>query len=367
MAVFEPTNIMIRDVWMRAFDDFLEEFDIPHDFRVSPQPEYIIHHPAGTTTLLCRATETFNRIRGQTLSAILADEIDTSPHEVAQKASEMMLARLRGGTNPQLAVASTPEGFRWMYSTFIENPAPDRRLIKARTTDNPHLPAGFVESLYANYPPQLIASYINGEFTNLANTTVYPYFDRDVHWCDTKIEDDDRIYVGVDFNVGACFLELLVRRANEFHFVAEHISKDTPSIVTLLREKYPDHYAAKNIIIVPDAASRHRSTANAAVSDLAILRKGGFTIKDQLSNPAIEDRVNAINVLLLANRLRVSSACRYLIRSLETQAYDSTGKPEKGRGGTDDKSGPVDAAGYPIHALAGLRRYATGTSTYAVY
>ena len=367
MAVFEPTNIMIRDVFMRAFDDWLEEFDIPHDFRVSPQPEYILHHPTGTTTILCRATETFNRIRGQTLSAVLADEIDTSPHDVAQKASEMMLARLRGGTNPQLAVASTPEGFRWMYSTFIENPSPDRRLIKARTTDNPHLPAGFIESLYNNYPPQLIASYINGEFTNLANTTVYPYFDRDTHWCDTRIEDDDRLFIGIDFNVGACFLEVLLRRNDEFHFVAEHHAKDTPSVVRLIQSTYPTQLEAGNIVAIPDAASRHRSTANAAESDLALLRRGGFTVKNQLSNPAIEDRVNAINVLLLANRIRISNKCKYLIRSLETQAYDATGKPEKGRGGLDDKSGPADAAGYAIHALAGLRRYATGGSNFVTY
>lgn len=367
MAVFEPTNIMIRDVWMRAFDDFLEEFDIPHDFRVSPQPEYILHHPTGTTTLLCRATETFNRIRGQTLSAVLADEIDTSPHDVAQKASEMMLARLRGGTKPQLAVASTPEGFRWMYSTFIENPSPDRRLIKAKTTDNPHLPPGFVDSLYANYPPQLIASYINGEFTNLANTTVYPYFQRDLHWCDTRLEDDDRVFIGIDFNVGACFLEALVRRGDEFHFIAEHHSPDTPSLVRLIQTTYATQLEQNNIVVIPDAASRQRSTSNAAESDLALLRRGGFTVKNQLSNPAIEDRVNALNVLLLANRLRISNRCKYLIRSLETQAYDSTGKPEKGRGTLDDKSGPVDAAGYAIHALAGLRRYASGGSSFTTY
>jgi hypothetical protein len=358
---------MIRDVFMRAFDDFLEEFDIPHDFRVSPQPEYIIHHPTGTTTILCRATETFNRIRGQTLSAVLADEIDTSSHDVAQKASEMMLARLRGGTNPQLAVASTPEGFRWMYSTFIENPAPDRRLIKARTTDNPHLPSGFVDSLYANYPPQLIASYINGEFTNLANTTVYSYFDRDSHWCDTTPTDDDRLFIGIDFNVGACFLEVLVRRGPEFHFIAEHTAKDTPSLVRLIQTTYPIHLERNNIVAIPDAASRQRSTTNAAESDLALLRRGGFTVKSQSSNPAIEDRVNSINVLLLSNRLRISDKCRYLVRSLETQAYDPSGKPEKGRGGIEDKSGPVDAAGYVIHSLAGLRRYASGGSAYAVY
>ena len=52
MAVFEPTHILLRDVWMRSFDDFLEEMEIEHDFRVSPQPEYVhtypdrLHHPA---------------------------------------------------------------------------------------------------------------------------------------------------------------------------------------------------------------------------------------------------------------------------------------------------------------------------------
>ena len=94
MAVFEPTHILLRDVWMRSFDDFLEEMEIEHDFRVSPQPEYVIHTPAGSTTLLCRATETWNRIRGQNLSKIYCDEIDTSPLEVSQKAVEMFLARL---------------------------------------------------------------------------------------------------------------------------------------------------------------------------------------------------------------------------------------------------------------------------------
>ncbi|MFZ9527025.1 MAG: terminase large subunit domain-containing protein, partial [Schleiferiaceae bacterium] len=366
-AVFEPTNIMLRDVWMRAFDEFLDEFGIEHDFRVSPQPEYVLHLPLGPVTLLCRATETFNRIRGQNLSFCLADEIDTSPAETAQKASEMMLARLRGGAKPQLAVASTPEGFKWMHRTFVEQPGEDRHLIRARTTDNPHLPPGFIDSLYANYPPQLIASYINGEFTNLANANVYPYFDRDLHWCDTQLEPDDRIFVGIDFNVGACFMEVMVRRGDEFHFIAEHHAADTPSVVRKLQEQYPEQLANNNLVVVPDAASRQRSTTNAKESDLSLLRKGGFTLKTQLANPAIEDRVNAINVLLLAKRMRVSNKCKYLLRSLETQAFDKQGKPEKGIGGLDDKSGPADAAGYVITALAGLRRYATGGSHFRTY
>ena len=367
-AVFEPTHIMIRDVWMRAFDDFLSEYRIEHDFRVSPQPEYVLHLPDGPVTLLCRATETFNRIRGQTLSFVLADEIDTSSQEIAQKASEMMLARLRGGKKPQLAVASTPEGYRWMYNTFVEQgDNPDRRLIRAKTTDNPYLPDGFVESLYANYDPQLIASYIEGEFTNLANTTVYSAFDRDKHWCDTQLTDDDRLLVGIDFNVGCCFTEVIVRRGDEFHVVAEHYPKDTPAAVRLLQETYPRQVADGNLVIIPDAASRQRTTTNASESDLSLLKKGGFTVKAQSANPQISDRVNSINVLLLSNNLRVHPKCKYLIKSLEQQAFDKTGKPEKGIGGKDDISGPVDALGYAISYLAPLRRWGVGESKWRVW
>lgn len=362
-AVFEPTNILLRDVWMRSFDDVLEEYEIPHTFRISPQPEYVIDTPAGSTTVICRATETWNRIRGQNLSFVLADELDTSPMEIASKASEMFLARLRGGTKPQLAVASTPEGYRWMYDTFITNgDNPDRRLIKAKTTDNPHLPAGFVESLYANYDANLVASYINGEFTLLSSVRVYHPFDRDVHWTDTQLEPDDRLFCGLDLNVGACFLTFVVRRGEEFHVIGEAHPKDTPAVVKFLQDKFPHHLSSGNLVVIPDAASKQRTTTNAKESDLSLLRKGGFEVKTQSSNPAIQDRVNVLNVLFLANRLKVATGCNYLIKSLEQQAYDKGGKPAKGIGGVDDISGPVDSLGYALSYLAPLRRYTVGKS-----
>lgn len=367
-AVFEPTNIMLRDVWMRSFDSFLEDFRIEYDFRVSPQPEYVLHLPRGPVTLLCRATETFNRIRGQNLSYCLADEIDTSSQEVSQKAAEMMLARLRGGKKPQLALASTPEGYKYMYKTFVEDgDNPDRKLIRAATTDNPHLPAGFVESLYQNYDSQLVASYIQGLFTNLANTTVYHPFDRDRHWCDTEIREEDRVFVGVDFNVGACFCMVVVRRGEEFHVVAEHHPKDTPAVVKTLKDRYPSQVERGDLVIIPDAASRQRTTTNAAESDLSLLKKGGFVVKSQTANPQVADRVNAVNVLLMADRLRIHGRCRYLIKSLEQQTYDKTGKPTKGIGGLDDISGPVDALGYLATYLAPLRRWTTGGSSFRTY
>ena len=368
MAVFEPTFILLRDVWMRAFDDFLEEHSIEHDFRISPQPEYVIHHPKGSTTILCRATETWNRIRGQTLSAILCDEIDTSPLDVGTKAVEMFLARLRGGTRPQLAMASTPEGYKVLYNLFIEEgDREDRRLIKAKTTDNPYLPEGFVESLYQNYSANLVASYVNGEFTNLSAVTVYSYFDRDVHWTDETIRDDDRVYCGLDLNVGACFIQMIVRRGDEFHVVDEAYPEDTPKVVTYLQKRFPKQIEAGNLVVIPDAASKQRTTTNAKESDLSLLKKGGFNVKTQSSNPAIEDRINCVNVLLRATRLKVHNNCKYLIKSLEQQAYGKTGKPEKGIGGKDDISGPPDSLGYALSYLAPLRRWTAGGSSIRVW
>lgn len=353
---------------MRSFDEFLEKFKIEYDFRVSPQPEYVLHLPRGPVTLICRATETYNRIRGQNLSFCLADEIDTSSQEISQKAAEMMLARLRGGKKPQLALASTPEGYKYMYRTFVEDgDNDDRRLIRAATTDNPHLPKGFVESLFQNYDSQLIASYIRGDFTNLANTTVYHPYDRDRHWCDTEITPEDRIFVGIDFNVGACFCMVMVRRGEEFHVVAEHHPKDTPAVVKLLLETYEPYVERGDLVVIPDAASRQRTTTNAAESDLSLLKKGGFAVKNQMANPQIADRVNAINVLLLADRLKVHNRCKYLIKSMEQQTYSKTGSPEKGIGGLDDISGPVDALGYAITYLAPLRRWSTGGSSFRTY
>ncbi len=77
--------------------------------------------------------------------------------------------------------------------------------------------------------------------------------------------------------------------------------------------------------------------------------------------------MNCVNVLLLANRLKVHNSCKYLIKSLEQQTYDKTGKPTKGIGGLDDISGPVDALGYAISYLAPLRRWTSGGSTIRIY
>ena len=365
--VAEPSFPMIRTVFIPAMDDALARWEVDYEFRVSPQPEYLIKLPTGNIKLLCQSAENWQRVRGQNISFVLWDEADTSPADTAQKAGEMFLARMRVGKVNQLAIASTPEGFRYCYRTFEEQKGDDKRLIRVKTMDNPNLPDGFVDSLRRNYPPQLIQAYLDGHFVNLASCSLYPDFDRSLHYTDAKPTEDETIFVGIDINVGNSVTQHCLRRGDQFHFFAEAVYRDTQQIAEGLKELYPEHFRRGQLTLVPDAASKQRSTAAAQESDLGILKRAGHHVISQQSNPLIQDRINAVNALISQNRLLVGNGCKHLRRTLEQHAYDDKGKPEKGGVGMDDLSHAGDAMGYVAYRLAGIRQWKTGSSTMQVW
>ena len=357
----EPTFPMIRTVLIPAMDQALDQWDIEYSFRASPQPEYCLDLPTGKVTILCQSAENYQRIRGQNIAAAVWDEADTSPVDTAQKAGEMLLARMRTGSVNQLAIASTPEGFRYCYRNFKENPGPDKRQITVNTMDNPHLPAEFVPSLERNYPAQLIAAYLRGEYVNLASCALYPEFDRSLNYTESRPTLQDTIFVGIDINVGNSVTQHLIRRGDEFHFFAEAVYRDTQQIARGLAELYPDHFKRGQLVLIPDAASKQRATAAAQESDLGILKKYGHKLTPQQSNPLVADRINSMNVLIEQRRLKVGNGCKNLIRTLEQHAFDDKGKPEKGGVGMDDLSHSGDAAGYAVYRLAAIRQWRTGS------
>ena len=359
-AVMEPTGPLIRDIWQNDFDDFLETYDIPYTFRASPLPEYTLHLPGGDTKILCRSFENWSRIIGLNLAWVLADEIDTVTPVIANKAFPKILGRLRSGNVRQFAAASTPEGFRWMWNTFGSDDAKqrtDRKLIKMRTADNPHLPPDFIERLQANYDPQLLRAYLDGEFVNLTTGQVYDRFDRSKHII-TDMPDTSRepLRVGVDFNVGNMSAVITIRQGNSL-LVIDEISgaHDTDALAQEIQRRYPQ----RQTYIYPDASGGNRST-NASQTDIQILESYGFSNQSPRSNPAVRDRVAAVQALLENGkgqvRLTIAAGCRKMIECLELQSYNEKGDPDKD-GGYDHMN---DALGYiiwrefnPLHAGAG--------------
>ena len=360
-AVMEPTGPLIRDIWQNDFDDFLEAYSIPYTFRASPLPEYTLHLPGGDTKILCRSFENWSRIIGLNLAWVLADEIDTVAPTIASKAFPKILGRLRAGNVRQFGAASTPEGFRWMWQTFASDDAQqrtDRKLIKMRTADNPHLPADFIERLQANYDPSLLRAYLDGEFINLTTGQVYDRFDRLKH-VRTDIpapEDEETILVGIDFNVGNTNAALAIRRGRELFFFDEIAgAHDTDALGQELRRRYPD----ARILGYPDASGANRST-NSSRSDVAILADYGISNMAPKANPPVRDRVAAVQAALEngkgETRLWFDPRCRKLIECLELQSYTEKGDPDKDSG----YDHMPDAAGYLVHRVFEIGRATAG-------
>ena len=359
-CVMEPTGPLIRDIWSHDFESFLESYEVPYTFRASPLPEYILHLPEADTKVLCRSFENWNRIIGLNLAWVLADEIDTVNPTTCSRAFPKILGRLRAGNVRQFAAASTPEGFRWMWNTFGSEEAQqrtDRKLIRMRTADNPHLPQDFIERLQANYDPSLLQAYLEGQFCNLTTGQVYDRFSREKHVTSaTPNISAEPLRVGVDFNVGNMSAVIAVRLGNSLALVDEISgAHDTDALAQEIRRRYPDH----RIYVYPDASGGARST-NASRTDIQILESYGFSNQSSASNPPVRDRVAAVQALLENGkgevRFRVATTCKRSIECLELQSYNERGEPDKDAG-YDHMN---DALGYliwrefnPLHARAG--------------
>ena len=333
-ALFEPTHAMLIDILVRTCNELFDQWQIPFSYRASPLPSFTLEFEEGTHTILLRTMLTYQRLRGQNLCAVGFDEADTIPKRDAESAMNMALARLRSGNVQQFYATTTPEGHGWAFETFKKDPKPDTNLIQAKTEDNKYLPEGFIESLKANYPDQLIKAYLNGEFVNLTMSAVYDRFDRNIHVCNQLPSYNNEILrVGLDFNIQNTNCVIGVRDGNKLVIIDE-ITKmhDTDAISQELLRRYPN----QKILVYPDASGGNRST-NASATDISILESYGFTNMSPRSNPPIKDRVSAVNALLKNGkgevRLAISPCCRTLIECFELQAYDEkTGEPDKQNG-----------------------------------
>ena len=368
-VMFAPTGPLVRDVVIRTMEDFLEQYQIPHEFRASPLPEFRLLLPEGPVNVLCRSMENWSRIIGLNASFICADEIDTSKIEIARRAVDKFLGRLRAGKRRQLGLFSTPEGFGILYSLFKEEGhKPDRALYKGRTKDNPYLPPDFLDAMRENYSPQLFRAYTEGEFCLLTQAAVYPEFSRELNKSDQcEPTERDILWVGVDFNVARCLMAVCVVNADGVHVIQEWVARDTPGVIERLRQEYQPWIDHGQLVVCPDASSQNRSTKNAGISDFGLMKQAGLKLQVQRANPFIRDRVLSLNTMILNARgerqLFVHPSCKLMIRGLEQQPYDqATQQPMKGDGGEDDLSGQMDALGYAVWTLRGIKPYKTSGS-----
>ncbi|MEN7527013.1 terminase family protein [Cupriavidus sp. DL-D2] len=355
---FAPTYPHIRDI----FYETMEEVAFIMGLRVViNQANHEVAAYEGRKyrgTVICRSMEHPQKIVGFKIGHALIDELDVMPLIKAELAWRKIIARMRynvPGLKNGVDVTTTPEGFKFVYQQFVKqlSEKPALRdlygLIQASTYDNAaNLPDDYIPSLRQSYPPQLINAYLRGKFVNLASGSVYPEFDRVKNHTDDSLAEGEPLHVGMDFNVLHMAAVGYVIRNGEPRAVTELTEvRDTPAMAKLLKERFKDK--GHHVKIYPDASGQNTSSKNASESDLSILKAAGFQIEVNSTNPAVKDRLNSVNALILndqgARRLKVNTRlCPAYTEALEQQPYDKNGEPDK----TTGHDHVNDAGGYPL-------------------
>ncbi|TXD58878.1 terminase [Ralstonia sp. TCR112] len=346
VGYFAPTYDLISLIAWPKFEERLDAMKIRHKLNKSDKELKV-----GTGgNVIFRTLDNPDRIVGFEISDGGIDEFDILDEKKAANAWRKCLARCRkkkpDGDKNTLAIATTPEGFRFVYQTWQKDPKDGYILYRAPTSSNPFLPDGYVDQLRAIYPANLLDAYLEGLFVNLTSGAVYPDFDRHKNHTDAEIIDGEPLHVGVDFNVYNCTAVIGVDRFG-YPMILDELTgvRDTPALAQLLVERFPGHH----ITVYPDASGRGHKSVNASLSDLQILRDHGLSVHVGSTNPAVKDRVNAVNGLILngigARQLFVNTRkCPTVTECLEQQVYDQNGEPDKKNG----KDHAPDALGYFI-------------------
>lgn len=352
IAYYLPTYDLVNTIAFPRFEEKLGEygFNYGRDF-VTVKNQTPLVKIKNYGKIILRTMDRPQRIVGYEVGDSLVDELDTLKTEDARNVWRKIMSRNRqkkaNGAPNTIAVGTTPEGFKFVYEQWKKAPPSEQyELIRASTYSNAHnLPENYIPDLLADYPSNLIAAYLDGEFVNLTSGSVYVNYDRIANGSRETTRPGEALHIGMDFNVGKMAAIVHVNREGNPHAVAEIMNGlDTPAMIKAIKARFPNN----PVFVYPDASGSGRHSSNASTSDLALLQQANFIVLANASNPRVKDRVLSMNMMFdgcsRGKYFVNADACPFYAEALEKQAYDKNGEPDK----TTGLDHPVDAGGYFI-------------------
>ncbi|HET9531175.1 MAG TPA: terminase family protein, partial [Blastocatellia bacterium] len=212
-------------------------------------------------------------------------------------------------------LTSSPVGLNWFGDVEDD---PKVRVVTADSRENHFLPDDYVEDLLAIMSPDMAAQQIEGKVINIYSGNCYPNFSRNENMDELTLSDDREIIIGVDFNTNPGMHAYPMQFDGDDVYVLSEIylkGGDTPA----LAKEIECQFGTGDVVIHPDAAGGQRHSTG--TSDFAILKEYGFKLQGRRKNPAIKDRVNAVNGRILnakgERHLFIDKSCKLLRNDLE--------------------------------------------------
>lgn len=340
----------LTDATLSTTFSLLDSLKIPFTFKQGKGHLYI-----GTKLFLCRTMENYDDFRGFEISDYWVDEIGFAKHQ----AVKVLRGRMRHKDTKVFKGLGTtsPCGFNWLYEESIIKPLKNKKLVRAKTRDNIHLPDGYESDLRETYDARMVAQELDGDFVNLNALPTYYSWNRSENIDSSlTINPDLPVYVGMDFNVHPMTAVIFQVTNEEILYIDEVWLDGTNgkhgNTYKMCEELIDMGYGG--VSVIPDATGKAlKTSADHGMSDHVILKDKGFRVMTNPSNPHVADRFLCMNGLMHKKtedgkaRLRVHPRCVKLIRDFEQ--HSRNGEHE------DDISHISDAAGYGAWKFFPLR------------
>jgi hypothetical protein len=287
-------------------------------------------------------------LRGVGVHFLVLDEFQDMHDEVWKEVLRPTLA----DTGGDAIFIGTPKAYNYLYELYKRGQDPDFTDWESwqfPTITSPFIPLSEIAAARNDMDPKSFAQEFEASFETMSGRVYYP-FDRRRHVQPAPFDEVLPLWVGMDFNIDPMSAVLFQYRPDGELWAVDEIvlfGSNVQEMCEELERRYWRHQ--KRIVIYPDPAGGQRQHARGE-SSLDILRQHQFrNLKYRRKHPAVDDRVNAVNRMLMAAdgtvRMRIDPRCKRLIQSLEQTIYEPGSREVDKTGGTEHSA---DAAGYCI-------------------
>lgn len=245
------------------------------------------------------------------------------------------IGRGKGHSSKMLLITSSinkNQPYNYCFKIFDDPKRNDRQKEKflsvaGSTLENLHADPDYVDSMEATLTPELFKLEIMAEYATVTEGLIFKYFDRKTHLIPESIATYDKrfpIHISFDFNHSPATAIIAQLIAGEIIIIREFFLLNSDTF-ELAKEtgKYLKALKPSKIYIHGDA-SGNQKTANSKNTNWGIIKEEFNLLKFtwetcyKLSNPSVQDSINALNATFYHNRLFLSDTCDELIADLES-------------------------------------------------
>lgn len=324
--IVAPTYPMLRDVTQKTFFELLRSTNYQFRFNKSDG-----HLEIFGRNVYFRSADNPERLRGPNLSWFYGDEFAL----VRAETWDILIGRIRVG-KPRGWITTTPKGYNWIYRRWVKDPLPGYEIIRARTEENKHLPAEYIEDLKASYVGEFARQELDGEFT-LFEGLVYAEYRSALHSPDFQTTEGMTFVRAIDYGY-----------TNPFVCLFGAVDEDGRLYI------YDEHYASKKLIKdhVQEIKKREGkfswTVADHDAQDNAEMRSQGIPTINARKN--VIEGIQRVKARLMVQgdgrpRLFIHPRCENTIRELQSYQW------QESKEGRNDKEEPVKENDHTMDAL----------------